>query len=69
MAAFVLTAATTPGDYLHWGVISVSLTNFLIVVGMVVVFFAAILIPFPHGKDETRPAPVPRVPQQKEPPR
>jgi hypothetical protein len=37
------------GHYLHWGVIQISLTNFLIIVGMVVVFILALLLPFPGG--------------------
>lgn len=39
-----------PGHYLHWGVIQISLTNFLIIVAMIVVFVAALLIPFPRPK-------------------
>ncbi len=35
--------------YLHWGVIQISLTNFLIIVAMVVLFVLALLIPFPGG--------------------
>lgn len=38
--------AIAPGTYLHWGVIQVSLTNFLIIVLMLVVFVLAITIPF-----------------------
>ncbi|HUZ19138.1 MAG TPA: hypothetical protein VMU75_01020 [Acidimicrobiales bacterium] len=37
-----------PGTYLHWGFIQISLANFLVIVVMVVVFLAAILLPFPH---------------------
>jgi hypothetical protein len=33
--------------YLHWGVIQISLTNFLIIVFMVVVFAVALVLPFP----------------------
>jgi len=33
--------------YLHWGVIQISLTNFLIIVFMVVVFLLALVLPFP----------------------
>ena len=40
---------TVAGHYLHWGVISISLTNALIIVAMVVVFVLALLLPFPHG--------------------
>jgi hypothetical protein len=36
--------------YLHWGVVQISLTNFLIVVAMIVIFVLALLLPFPGGK-------------------
>lgn len=42
-------AAHAAGHYLDWGVIQISLTNFLIIVGMVVVFVLALLVPFPGG--------------------
>jgi hypothetical protein len=38
--------ASGAGHYVHWGVISVSLTNLLIIVAMVVVFAVALVIPF-----------------------
>jgi len=38
--------------YLQWGVIQISLTNFLIIVAMVVVFVLALVLPFPAGRDE-----------------
>ncbi len=45
------------GRYLHWGVVQISLTNFVIILVMVVVFVAALLVPFPGSrsskKDET----------------
>jgi drug/metabolite transporter superfamily protein YnfA len=50
-------AAAAPmaaGTYLHWGVVQLSLTNFLIIVGMIVLFVVALVIPFPgsHEKAE-----------------
>jgi hypothetical protein len=43
------------GSYLHWGVIQISLTNFLIIVLMLVVFALAIAVPFGHRRpDENR---------------
>ena len=33
--------------YLHWGVIQISLTNFLIIVFMVALFVIALVLPFP----------------------
>ena len=42
-------AVSAAGRYLHWGVIQISLTNFLIIVGMIVVFVLALVLPFPGG--------------------
>jgi hypothetical protein len=39
-----------PGHYLHWGVIQLSLANFLVIVAMVVLFVLAIVVPFPKGR-------------------
>jgi drug/metabolite transporter superfamily protein YnfA len=56
-----MTMATAPavsagaGSYLHWGVISISMTNLLIIVAMVVLFVLAILLPFPGAADELPP--------------
>jgi hypothetical protein len=43
------------GKYVHWGVVSVSVTNLLIVVIMLVVFVLALVLPFPreHGPEGT----------------
>ncbi len=41
-----------PAPYVHWLFIDVSLSNVLAVVVMVVVFVAAILLPFPHGRSQ-----------------
>ncbi len=38
---------THPGYYLHWGVIQISAANALVIVLMLLVFAAAVLIPFP----------------------
>ena len=38
--------------YLHWGVIQISLTNFIIVVAMVLLFVAALVIPFPGSRSD-----------------
>ncbi len=35
-----------PGHYLHWGFIQISVANAVLIALMVVVFVAAILIPF-----------------------
>jgi hypothetical protein len=39
------------GRYIHWGVISISLTNLLVIVAMVVVFVLALVLPFPRPHD------------------
>lgn len=36
--------------YLHWGVIQISLTNFVIIVMMVVLFALALVLPFPGAR-------------------
>jgi hypothetical protein len=42
-----------PGHYLHWGFIQLSVANAVLILLMVVVFVAAILIPFKrHGGGE-----------------
>jgi hypothetical protein len=42
-----------PGHYLHWGFIQISVANAVLIALMVVVFVAAILIPFRrHGGGE-----------------
>ena len=45
--------AFAAGKYLSWGVVSISLTNLLIIIGMIVVFVLALVIPFPG--DHERP--------------
>lgn len=39
-----------PGHYLHWGVIQISLANLIVIGLMLIVFVAAILIPFPRKR-------------------
>lgn len=39
-----------PGVFLHWGVIQISVANLVVIVLMVVVFVAALLLPFPGRK-------------------
>jgi hypothetical protein len=38
--------------FLHWGVVQISLTNFVIIVLMLVIFVLALILPFPHGGDD-----------------
>jgi hypothetical protein len=39
----------TPATYLHWGFILISVPNLLVIVGMIVLFAIALIVPFPHG--------------------
>jgi len=36
-----------PGRYVHWGVIQISVANLVLILIMVLLFAAAILLPFP----------------------
>ena len=36
--------------YIHWGVIQLSAANVVVIVLMILVFAAAILLPFPKGR-------------------
>lgn len=40
----------SPGTYLHWGVIQISLANLIVIALMLVVFVLALLLPFPGSK-------------------
>ena len=46
VAATTIEATSGAGHYLHWGVFSMSVTNFSIIVAMVVVFVLALVVPF-----------------------
>jgi hypothetical protein len=39
--------------FLHWGVVQISLANFVIIVLMVVLFVLALVVPFPGGRDDS----------------
>jgi hypothetical protein len=43
-----------PGHYLHWGFVQISVANALLIALMVVVFAAAILVPFRGRKGRKR---------------
>ena len=45
-----------PGTYVHWSIFDLSVANLVLVAVMVVIFGAALLIPFPHGKKDTEEA-------------
>ena len=38
--------------YIHWGVVQISLANAIVIGLMIVVFIAAILVPFPKDRDQ-----------------
>ena len=40
------------GRYIDWGVISISVTNAAIIVGMVIIFVLALVVPFPRDHDD-----------------
>lgn len=40
----------TPGAFLHWGVIQISVANFVVIMLMLVVFVLALFLPFPGRK-------------------
>jgi hypothetical protein len=42
-----------PGHYLHWGVISISVANAVVILVMLALFALALLLPFPRGKDRS----------------
>ena len=39
-----------PGTYLHWSIFDVSVANLVLIAVMVVIFGAALLLPFPHSR-------------------
>jgi hypothetical protein len=39
------------GVFLHWGVVQISLANFVVIVVMLVLFVLALVIPFPDAAD------------------
>jgi hypothetical protein len=38
--------------YIHWGVVRISLANAIVIGLMILVFVAAILVPFPRGREK-----------------
>jgi hypothetical protein len=39
----------SPATYLHFGFILISWPNLLVILGMIVLFALALVVPFPHG--------------------
>ncbi len=44
----------SPGTYVHWNIFSVSVSNLVLILVMVVIFGAALLVPFPHREHDRR---------------
>ena len=42
-----------PGHYLHWGFIQISVANLVLIILMVLIFVAALLLPFPKDRDKS----------------
>jgi hypothetical protein len=40
----------SPGYFIHWGFIQISLANLIVILLMIVVFVVALFAPFPGGK-------------------
>jgi hypothetical protein len=38
------------GHYVHWGVVQISVANLIVIGLMIVIFVAALLLPFPTGR-------------------
>ena len=41
-----------PGHYVHWGVIQISVANLVVIGLMILIFIAAMLLPFPKGRNK-----------------
>ena len=41
----------SPAGYFHWGFILISMPNLLVILGMIVLFAVALIVPFPHSKE------------------
>jgi hypothetical protein len=49
-ARSLATNLNQPGSYLHWSIFTVSVANLVLIAVMVVIFGAALMLPFPTGK-------------------
>ena len=55
LAAAIIAAPVNlnhPGNYVDWGVLHISVANLVVIAVMVLFFVAAILLPFPKGRDK-----------------
>jgi hypothetical protein len=41
----------SPGYFVHWGFIQISLANLIVILLMIVVFVVALFAPFPGGRN------------------
>jgi hypothetical protein len=41
----------SPGYFIHWGFVQISLANLIVILLMIVVFVVALLAPFPGGRN------------------
>ncbi len=39
-----------PGHYLHWGIVSISVANLVVIATMLLLFGLALVLPFPRGR-------------------
>jgi hypothetical protein len=76
MRAHLLTAVSSgpaglnqPGTYLHWSIFDISVANLIVIAVMVVLFGAALLLPFPRGEraDPAGARPEPGLPDEPAP--
>ena len=47
----------SPGTYLNWSIFTISVANLVLIAVMVVIFGAALLLPFPHRHADVKPGP------------
>jgi hypothetical protein len=45
------------GKYVDWGVVHISVANLAVIILMVIVFVAALFLPFPRGEEDQSPPP------------
>jgi hypothetical protein len=46
--------ALAAGSYVHWGVIQISVANLIVIGAMLLIFIAALLVPFPGSGNRSR---------------
>jgi hypothetical protein len=46
-------AAEGPGNYIHWGVIQISVANAAIIGVMILLFILALVVPFPTHDEQS----------------